>query len=110
MPKYDPMVIAQLLRNKAGSAYSPAELMAMQGQQQPMSQAQMYQTAGAAMTPAEMMAMQKMAPMPQIDPRAQTVPMPQVAPQNSMGVAPVPMPSISREEAIRNAMLQMQGR
>ena len=81
MPKYDPMMIAQALRGKAGAAYTPAELMAMQqmspnsmtgaamspaemaamqAQRQQMAQQQMYQNSGAAVTPAEMQYYQQM--------------------------------------------------
>jgi len=109
MPNYDPAILAQALRNKVGSAMTPAEAQAMGQQQQQQAMQQMRQQAGAAVTPAEMGAMQRMAPMPQVEPRAQTSPMPQVAPQNSMGVAPVAMPEMSRQEALRQAMQQRAG-
>jgi hypothetical protein len=119
MPNYDPAVLAQILRSKAGSSFtpsemqfaamSPAEKAAMQAQQQQMAQEQLRYRTGAPLAPAELAAIQKMSPMPQVAPRAQTAPMPQVAPQNSLGVAPVPMPDISRQDAIRQAMQQQAG-
>jgi hypothetical protein len=119
MPNYDPAVLAQILRSKAGSSFtpsemqfaamSPAEKAAMQAQQQQMAQEQLRQRTGAALAPAEKAAIQRMSPMPMIEPRAQTVPMPQVAPQNAMGVPAVPMPDISRQDAIRQAMQQQAG-
>jgi hypothetical protein len=81
MPNYDPAVLAQMLRSKSGSAYtpaemagmqrtmpnrmtgaamSPAEMAVMQAQQQQMAQQQMRQQAGSAMTPAEMQYYQQM--------------------------------------------------
>lgn len=60
MPNYDPAMLAQMLRSKSGSAYTPSEMAAMQAQQQQMAQQQMRQQAGAAVTPAEMQYYQQM--------------------------------------------------
>jgi hypothetical protein len=61
MPNYDPAVLANMLRMKSGSAYTPAEMMSMQNQPQQY----MNQTTGAAITPAEMAAMQAQQQMAQ---------------------------------------------
>jgi hypothetical protein len=65
----------------------------------------MRQTAGAAMTAPEMA---RMAQMPMIESSARTVPMPQINPQNSLGISPVAMPEINRQAGAAMTPAEMQ--
>jgi len=61
MPNIDPQVLAQMLRSKAGSAVTPAEMNSFLATQPTPSMAYMNQMAGAAVTPYEMARMQQMS-------------------------------------------------
>jgi hypothetical protein len=94
MPNVSPQVLAQMLRSQAGSAPTQAEINSFLAAQPTPSMDYMRQTAGAAMTAPEMA---RMAQMPMIESSARTAPMPQINPQNSLGISPVAMPEINRQ-------------
>ena len=60
MPNIDSQVLAQMLRSRAGSAVTPAEMNSFLATQPTPSMAYMNQMAGAAVTPAEMARMAQM--------------------------------------------------
>lgn len=68
MPNYDPTMLAQMLRQKSGSAATPAEAQAIAQQraqqiyqmQQQQDIERMRQQAGAAVSPTEMLYYQQM--------------------------------------------------
>ena len=65
MPNMDPQVLAQMLRSRAGSAVTPAEMNSFLSTQPTPSMAYMNQMAGSALTPAEMARMQAQQQMMQ---------------------------------------------
>lgn len=58
MPNIDPQVLAQMLRSRAGAAYTPAEANSFLAAQPTPSMDYMRQTAGAALTPYEIQQLQ----------------------------------------------------